>query len=146
MSTTDPARTRATVRPYAAPAAERYVEGEGWVLFAAVMLGLLATLNLVDGIAAVSTSKFFVGGAKFVISDLHTWGWILIVFGAIQGVTAAGVFLRWKGIRWVGVTFAGLNAIAQLLVMPAYPLWALCMFALDILVMYGLIAHGAATE
>ena len=36
----------------------------------------------------------------------------------------------------------GLNAIAQLLMMPAYPLWSLCIFALDILAIYGLIAYG----
>jgi hypothetical protein len=26
---------------------------------------------------------------------------------------------------------------------PAYPLWAVCLFLLDILVIYGLVAHGA---
>jgi hypothetical protein len=30
--------------------------------------------------------------------------------------------------------------------MPAYPFWALCLFTLDILVIYGLIAHGARTD
>jgi hypothetical protein len=34
------------------------------------------------------------------------------------------------------------NAIAQLLMMPAYPFWSLCIFAIDILAIYGLIAHG----
>ena len=45
--------------------------------------------------------------------------------------------------NWVGVTFAGLNAIAQLLAMPAYPFWSICLFALDVLVIYALVAHGA---
>lgn len=147
MSTTDPAQTRATVRQYSgAPAGTYAREGEGWVLFAGTVLAVLATLNLVDGIAAVSNSKFFVGNAEFVFSDLNTWGWILIVVGALQGVAAAGVFLRWPAIRWMGVTIAALNAIIQLLFMPAYPLWALSLFTLDILVMYGLIAHGGPRE
>jgi hypothetical protein len=34
------------------------------------------------------------------------------------------------------------NAIAQLLMMPAYPFWSLSIFALDILAIYGLIAYG----
>src|SRR3954454_8582906 len=132
MSTTDPAGTRASVRKYA-PGELRYEEdrGEGWVLFAGTILAILGVLNLIDGIAAVSRSKFFVGNAEFVFSDLKTWGWIMIVIAVVQGFTAAGVFLNWKAVRWVGVTIAGLNAIAQLMFLPAYPLWALCLFALD---------------
>jgi hypothetical protein len=44
--------------------------------------------------------------------------------------------------RWTGVVIVSLNAIAQLLFMPAYPFWSLSIFALDILVIYGLAAHG----
>jgi hypothetical protein len=123
-----------------------YVEGEGWILFAGVILGMLAALNLIDGIAAVSKSTFFVNDAKFVVSDLKTWGWILIVLGVVQGIASIGVFLRWRGIRWVGVTIAGLNSIGQLLFMPAYPLWAISLFTLDILVMYGLVAYGGPQD
>jgi hypothetical protein len=65
---------------------------------------------------------------------------------AIQLGTAAGVWLQWRGARWVGVAIAALNAIAQLMFMPAYPLWALCLFTLDVLVIYGLIAHGARSR
>jgi hypothetical protein len=35
----------------------------------------------------------------------------------------------------------GLNAIAQLLMMPAYPFWSLCVLAVDIVAIYGLVAH-----
>jgi hypothetical protein len=147
MSTTDP-RTSARLRQHEqgeVPASYGY-EGEGWVLFAGTILGVLGTLNLIEGIAAVSNSNFFVGQAEFVFSGLKTWGWVLIVFGLAQAVTSIGVFLRWRGVRWVGVTFAGLNSIAQLLFMPAYPLWALSLFTLDVLVMYGLIAYGGPRE
>jgi hypothetical protein len=147
MSTTDP-RARPTVSQSPGAAADGYgyqdeTAGEGWVLFAATMLGLLAVLNLVDGIAAVSNSTFFVGDAKFVVSNLNTWGWILIVLGIGQGLVALGIGARVKGLRWFGVGIAGLNALAQLAIMPAYPFWALCLFTLDILVIYGLIVHGA---
>jgi hypothetical protein len=147
MSTTDPGRTRAAgQRPDGPAPAAAYEAGEGWVLFSAVILGILATLNLIDGIAAVSKSSFFVGQAKFVASDLKTWGWILIILAVVQGVASTGVFLRWRGVRWLGVGIAGLNAIAQLLFMPAYPLWAISLFTLDILVMYGLIAWGGPRD
>jgi hypothetical protein len=146
MSTTDPARSRATVRQYSEQPVTYYDEGTGWTLFAASMLAIVASLNLIDGIAAVSRSKFFVGNAQFVISDLKTWGWILIVAAALEGLVVAGIVLGWRGFRWGGVAIAGLNAVVQLLVMPAYPLWSLCLFALDILVIYALVAHGATSR
>jgi uncharacterized membrane protein HdeD (DUF308 family) len=117
--------------------------GGGWVLFAGVMLAIVGTLNLIDGIAAVSNSTFFVGEAKFILSGLNTWGWVLIVMGVVQGLTAIGVWMRTTGVRWLGVTIAALNAIAQMFMMPSYPLWSLLLFTLDILVIYGLVVHGA---
>jgi hypothetical protein len=44
--------------------------------------------------------------------------------------------------RWTGVVVLSLNAIAQLLMIPAYPLWSLAIFAIDILAVYGLVAYG----
>ena len=37
---------------------------------------------------------------------------------------------------------AGSNAIVQILFLPAFPLAALAIFGLDILIMYGLVAYG----
>ena len=121
---------------------DAYIPGEGWVLFAGTLLALLGGMNLVYGIAAVSNSSFFVADARYIFSNLNTWGWVMIVISLVQLVTAFGVWMRWKGIRWVGVAIAAVNALAQMLAMPSYPFWALCMFALDILVIYGLAAYG----
>ena len=150
MKTTDPdtIQGRATVRQYS-PGGDPYADessGGGWVLFAGVMLAMLATLNVIEGIAAVSTSTFFVNDAKYILSDLNTWGWALIVLGVVQGLTAVGVWMRVKAVRWVGVTIAALNAIAQMFFLPAYPLLSLMLFTLDILVIYGLVAHGSRTS
>jgi hypothetical protein len=146
MSTTDPTRSRATVQQYSGEgSSERYYDderGAGWVAFAGVMLLILATLNVIDGIAAVSDSTFFTENAKFVFSNLNTWGWILILCGLIQGLVGLGIWARVGGVRWIGVAIASFNAVIQLLFIPAYPFWSLCLFTLDILVIYGLIAHG----
>jgi hypothetical protein len=150
MSTTDPSRSRPTVTQYSGGAPGEYYSdedrGEGWVLFAATMLGLLAVLNLIDGIAAVSNSTFFVNDAKFIVSGLNTWGWVLIVLGVVQAGLSVGIYARVKGLRWIGALIAGLNAIAQLAFMPAYPFWSLALFTLDILVIYGLVSYGAKSS
>ena len=103
-------------------------------------------MNLIDGIAAVSNSTFFVNDAKYILSDLNTWGWVLIAMGVVQGLTALGVWFKAPGARWVGVAIASLNAIAQVFFLPSYPLLSVMLFSLDILVIYGLVAHGARTS
>jgi hypothetical protein len=115
----------------------------GWVLFAGTMLAILSTVNFIEGVAAVSNSTFFVANAKFVASGLNTWGWVLIALSVVQLGVAFGVWARVEGIRWIGVALISVNAVIQLIAMPAYPLWSLTMFTLDILIIYGLVAHGA---
>lgn len=141
MSTTD--RTRASTS-YVEPATRDYEDtsGDGWVLFAGTMLAMVGTLNIINGIAAISNSTFFTEDAKYVISDLNTFGWAVLILGTVQVLSAFGIWAKTPGVRWVGVAVASVNAIVQLLFIPAYPFWSLTMFTLDILVIYGLIVYG----
>ncbi len=116
--------------------------GYGWVTFAGVMLLLIGILNFIEGIAAIGNAHFFAGNAHYIISSLNTWGWIALCIGVVQCVVGLGVFVKNQFARWTGVVVLGLSAIATLLMMPAYPFWSLCIFAIDILAMYGLIAYG----
>ena len=116
--------------------------GYGWVLFAGTMLAIVGTLNFIYGIAAIDDSKFFVQDVKYVISDLNTWGWFLVFIGAIQFLSAIGIWFQAAGARWVGILSAGGNMVVQMLMIPAFPFLALSLFAVDILVIYGLLAHG----
>jgi hypothetical protein len=129
------------VRPEQSYASEA-PEGSGWITFAGVMIVVVATLNIIDGIAAISNSKFYVRGAEYVVSDLKTWGWIVLVIGVVQVLVAFGIWAGNQLARWAGVLIVSLNMIAQLLFIPSYPFWALSIFALDVLVLYGLIAYG----
>ena len=116
--------------------------GYGWVTFAGVLLLMVGTLNSIEGIAAISNAHFFVGNTHFIIADLHTWGWVVLCIGVIALAVGLGVFVKNQFSRWTGVLILSLNAIAQLLMMPAYPFWSLTIFTLDILAIYGLIAYG----
>ena len=106
------------------------------------MLAMVGTLNVIDGIAAISKSTFFTENARYIISDLNTFGWVVLILGSLQVLVALGIWAKTPGVRWVGVAVASVNAIAQLLFIPAYPFWSLTLFTLDILVIYGLLAHG----
>jgi hypothetical protein len=121
-------------------------DGGGWITFAGVMIVIVATLNIIDGIAAISKSKFYVGDAKYVFSNLHTWGWIILIIGCIQVLVALGIWAGNQLARWTGVVVVSLNMIGQLLFIPSYPFLALSIFALDVLVLYGLVAYGGRPE
>jgi hypothetical protein len=116
--------------------------GGGWITFAGVMLILVSILNIIDGIAAISDSKFFVANAEYVFSNLNTWGWIVLGIGVLQMLVAFGIWAGSQMARWAGLVIVSLNAIAQLLFIPAYPFWSLSIFTIDILIIYGLAAYG----
>jgi hypothetical protein len=116
--------------------------GDGWITFAGVMLMIVGILNVIGGIAAIDDANVYVHNAHYTFGNLHTWGWIVLLTGAVQVLAAVGIWARNQFARWLGVGFASLNAIAQLLMLPAYPFWSLALFAIDLLIIYGLVAYG----
>lgn len=117
--------------------------GDGWMVFAGVLLLTLGTLNTIEGIAAIDNANFFVHNTHYMFASLNTWGWIVLILGVSQLLVGLGVFARNQFARWLGVFVLSLNAVAQLLMIPAYPFWSLSIFAIDILAIYGLCAYGA---
>jgi|HigsolmetaAR201D_1030396.scaffolds.fasta_scaffold03771_9 hypothetical protein len=113
----------------------------GWMLFAGVMLMIVGILNFVYGIAAVDSASFYIDDARYVFSDLNTWGWIILIIGALQITGGASLLAGGEWGRWIGILTAGANAIAQLLFLPSFPLLSLALFSIDILILYGLIAR-----
>jgi hypothetical protein len=121
-------------------------DGVGWVTFAGVMMLIASLINVIFGIAAIDKANFFVADASFVVSDLATWGWVILLIGIVQLLVGLGIFARSAFARWTGVAIASINAVAQLLFLPSQPLAALAIFAIDILIIYGLIAYGGRSE
>jgi hypothetical protein len=116
--------------------------GRGWVLFAGIMLGVIGVLNLVYGIAAISNSKVYVRDVEFVFANLNTWGWVVAIIGVVQLLVCFGIFRQSEAARWGGIVFAGANMVAQFFVLPAYPVWAIMVFFVDIIIIYGLLIYG----
>lgn len=117
-------------------------EGGGWLLFATIMIAIAGALNIIWGIAAISESKFFTQDATYVVSSLNTWGWIVLIIGGLEVGAAFSIVVGGQYGRWFGIAMAGLNSIAALMSIPAYPFWAICLFGVDILIIYGLAAYG----
>jgi hypothetical protein len=116
--------------------------GYGWIVFSGVLLLLLGTMNVIEGIAAIGNAHFFTANAHYVFGDLKTWGWIVLCIGVLQLAVGLGVYVKNQFARWAGVAVLSANALAQLLMIPAYPFWSLALFTLDILAIYGLVVYG----
>jgi hypothetical protein len=140
MGTEVGGRPQNEVRPVAAATMED--RGSGWLLFAGIMVLVAGTLNIIYGIAAIDNANFFVNDAQFVFSDLNTWGWIVLVLGVLQVFAAFSIWQGGSYGRWFGIFVAALSAIGALLSIPAYPFWSLTIFAVDVLIIYGLAAYG----
>src|SRR6478672_12215391 len=117
-------------------------KGAGWLLFAGIMIVMVGILNVIYGIASIDNANFFVANQKYILSDLNTWGWVMLVLGALQIVAAFSIWSGGSFGRWFGIGVASLNAIAALMAIPAYPFWSLAVFSIDLLIIYGLAAYG----
>jgi hypothetical protein len=110
----------------------------GWWLFAGILLIVAGVLNIIWGIGAIGDAKFFVANQKYIISSLHTWGWVTLILGGLELVAGFSLFAGGGFGRWVGIFAAALASISALLSIPAYPFWSLCVFALSLIILYEL--------
>ena len=69
-------------------------------------------------------------------------GWVILLIGIIQIIAAFSIWAGGEFGRWIGVFAASLSAIGALLSMPGFPLWSVCVFFIDVLIIYGLVAYG----
>ncbi|HVM56681.1 MAG TPA: hypothetical protein VMT74_04390 [Gaiellaceae bacterium] len=116
--------------------------GVGWLVFAATILGIAGIFNVIDGIVALSKSSFYVAGARYIFSDLRTWGWIVLIIGIAEILAAFAILARAQWARWFGMVIAGLAAIAQFGFIQAYPFWSITIIAVCIFAIYGLAVYG----
>jgi hypothetical protein len=123
------------------------MRGTGRVVFAATMLLLVGTINIIYGIGALDGANVFVNDQRYVLTDLNTLGWVLIVLGVIQ---LAGGFSLMAGNtygRVIGIIAGSLGAIGALLSIGGnYPWWSLAVFFLCVYVVYGIIVYGQDEE
>ena len=119
------------------------MRGAGRVVFAAMLLLIVGTLNIIYGIGALDDANVFVNDQRFIFTNLNTLGWVLIVLALIQ--LAGGVSLLAGNTygRVIGIIGGTLGAIGALLsIGGAYPWWSLAIFALCVYVVHGIVVFG----
>jgi hypothetical protein len=119
------------------------VRGAGRVVFAAILLLVVGTLNIIYGIGALDDANFYANDTRYILTNLNTLGWVLIILGVIQ--LTGGFSLMAGNVygRVIGIIGGSLGAIGALLSMgQTHPFWSLGIFALCVWVVYGIIVFG----
>jgi hypothetical protein len=119
------------------------VRGAGRVVFAAILLLLVGTLNIIYGIGAISDANFYANDTRYIFTNLHTLGWFLVIVGVIQLTGGFSLIVGHTYGRLIGIVAGSLGAIDALLSMGgSHPFWSLAIFALCIWVVYGIVVYG----
>jgi hypothetical protein len=122
--------------------------GAGWILFAAIMLGVAGIMRIFDAIWAFSYHGVLPENLEGAIfgHNLKTYGWVYLVVAAVLIVCAFLVYSGSQVGRWVGIAAAAIMSISAIWWMPYYPIWTLTYVAIGALVVYALAAYGGQTE
>jgi hypothetical protein len=117
------------------------------VVFAAILLVLAGTINIIYGIGALDDANVFVNDTRFILTNLNTLGWVLIILGVFQLTGGFSLLAGNTYGRVIGITAGSLGAIGALLsIGGTRPWWSLCVFALCVYVVYGIVVFGGEDE
>src|SRR4051794_40913230 len=120
------------------------MRGTGRVAFAATMLLLVGTLNIIYGIGALDDANIFTDDRRYILTNLNTLGWVLIIVGVIQPAGGLSLMAGNTFGRIIGIVAGSLGAIVALLsVGGSYPWWSLAIFFLCVYIIHGILVFGS---
>jgi hypothetical protein len=123
--------------------------GYGWKMFAGIMLMIVGFMNVFDGLVAITQSNYIsrnTGGMLPLTNNVKNWGWVELILGVIVVLAAFGVLSGATWARVVGIFVASVNLMFQFAYLGHYPFWSFTLIIIDILVIYGLAAHGGRVD
>jgi len=123
-------------------------KGEGWLVFAAIALGVAGIMRIFDAIWAFRYHGLLPQNLEDAIfgHSLKTYGWVYLIVAIVLIACAGGVMARSQISRWVGIFAGAMLSISSIWWMPYYPIWSLTYIAIGILVIYALAAYGGRDE
>ena len=123
------------------------MRGAGRATFAAVLLLIAGTINIIYGIGALDSANIFTNDTRYIFTNLNTMGWVLIILGVIQLTGGFSLLAGNTYGRVIGIIGGSLGAIGALLsIGGAYPWWNLAIFALCVYIIQGLVVYGEDTR
>ena len=121
----------------------------GWIWFAGLLLMITGTIDFFQGLIAVIRGSYYtVTPNQIIVFDLTKWGWITLIWGIIVGLVGIGILSGQGWARWTAIVVGSINFFIQLgfVGSAAYPLWALTVLALNIVILYALIVRWSGAR
>jgi hypothetical protein len=119
------------------------MRGAGRVMFAGILLMIAGTINIIYGIGALDDANIFVNDQRFILTNLNTMGWVLIILGVIQLTGSFSLLAGNTYGRVIGIIGGTLGALGALLSIGGNnPWWSLAVFTLCVYVVYGIVVFG----
>ena len=93
-------------------------KGEGWLIFAGIVLGVAGVMRIFDAIWAFRYHGVLPQNLEDALfgHSLKTYGWVYLVIGIILILCAFGVVARSQFSRWLGIVAGAVAAIERDLV------------------------------
>ncbi len=114
---------------------------KGLTLFAAITLMLSGTWNFFEGLGAIIKGSFYVVLPGYAFNaSVTTWGWWHLIMGAVVFAVGACLLMDMLWARVAGVVVASLSAVVNFLYVPYQPVWSVAVIAIDVFVMWALLA------
>jgi hypothetical protein len=115
----------------------------GWIIFAGVTALIAGGYNALSGIASLVDDDTLAAQAAQVLYgiDLTAWGWFWLILGLVQLGTGVLILQRNAFGLWLGVGIAGISALMTVFIIFVFPLWAIAVLTVDLLVLYGLLTR-----
>jgi cellulose synthase/poly-beta-1,6-N-acetylglucosamine synthase-like glycosyltransferase len=122
--------------------------GEGWVLFAGIVLIWGGIMKVFDGIWAFRYHGVLPSNLEAAIfgHSLKTYGWVDLIVAAILIICGFLVISGSSFARWVGIVAATIAGISAIWWMPFYPIWSFVYIFIAALVIYALAVFGGDRE
>jgi hypothetical protein len=112
-------------------------------MLAGVLMILAGAFGFLAGLAMVTKTAFFHFPAGYAYNwTTHNWGWTQLALGAVVFAAGVCVLLGMTWARVVGVVLATLSAVSSFLVLPYYPIWSIVLVAVDVFIIWALVARG----
>ena len=119
------------------------MRGTGRATFAAGLLLIAGTLNIIYGIGALDSANIFTNDTRYILTDLNTMGWVLIALGVLQLTGGFSLLAGNTYGRVIGIIAGSLGAIGALFsIGGADPWWSLAIFFLCVWIVYGIMVLG----
>jgi hypothetical protein len=121
----------------------------GWIVFAGWLMVILGSIDFLEGLIAVIRKEYYAFGPnQIIIFDMTTWGWLTLLWGIVLFIAGFGLLSGASWARWFTIVAVTVNVLGQLAWVgnAAYPLWALAVLALSIVVLYALTVRWSEAE